>query len=248
LDLSDDASPFRVLLFDVWPEGILTRSFPCAHAPGYCLTDDGGSSVGCIDGLDATLVLATLVASTALVPVTAYVFSYTFLGHGMMIAPIALGFKLLVILGGSALFGIIGRRVVGIATIERLKDPINGFNILVLFVFVTAIMENVAAHFVANPLAMVGLSLLALTVFVALLGLTFLLFAWAGRERAFVLGMMVSQRNLGLMLAAAGRALPDMVWLYFALSQFPIYLSPQILKPLAQRLLKPSIDSRCNLA
>lgn len=165
-----------------------------------------------------------------------------------MIAPIALGFKLLVILSGSALFGIIARRVIGIATTERLKDPINGFNILVLFIFVAAIMENVAAHFVANPLAMVGLSSLAFTVFVALLGLTFFLFTWAGRERAFVLGMMVSQRNLGLMLAAAGGALPDMVWLYFALSQFPIYVSPQILKPLAQRLLKPSSDSRCNLA
>lgn len=199
-------------------------------------------------GLDATLVLVTLVASTALVPFTASVFSYAFIGHGMMISPLALGLRLLLILGGSAVVGIIARRVVGVATIERYKDPINGFNILVLFVFVAAIMENVAANFIANPLAMVGLSSLAFTVFIALLGITFLLFTWAGRERALVLGMMASQRNLGLMLAATGGALPDMVWLYFALSQLPIYLSPQLLKPLTRRLLKPSIDSRCDLA
>jgi hypothetical protein len=30
-----------------------------------------------------------------------------------------------------------------------------------------------------------------------------------------------------------------MTWLYFALSQFPIYLSPLLLKPIAQRLTAP---------
>jgi hypothetical protein len=46
---------------------------------------------------------------------------------------------------------------------------------------------------------------------------------------------MVSQRNMGLMLAALGGALPELTWLYFALSQFPIYLSPQMLKPFLRR-------------
>jgi hypothetical protein len=39
---------------------------------------------------------------------------------------------------------------------------------------------------------------------------------------------MVSQRNMGLMLAATGGLLPDVTWLYFALAQFPIYFSPYI--------------------
>jgi BASS family bile acid:Na+ symporter len=41
---------------------------------------------------------------------------------------------------------------------------------------------------------------------------------------------MVAQRNMGLMLAATEGALPGLTWLYFALCQFPIYLSPQMLK------------------
>jgi BASS family bile acid:Na+ symporter len=41
---------------------------------------------------------------------------------------------------------------------------------------------------------------------------------------------------MGLMLAAAGGAVPDLVWFYVALSQFPIYLSPQLLQPLARRV------------
>jgi hypothetical protein len=41
---------------------------------------------------------------------------------------------------------------------------------------------------------------------------------------------------MGLMVAATGGALPGLTWLYFALSQFPIYLSPQLLKPIVGRL------------
>jgi BASS family bile acid:Na+ symporter len=53
---------------------------------------------------------------------------------------------------------------------------------------------------------------------------------------AFVLGLMASQRNMGLMLAATGGALPDFTWLYFALAQFPVYLSPLLFSPLARRV------------
>jgi hypothetical protein len=38
-----------------------------------------------------------------------------------------------------------------------------------------------------------------------------------------------------LMLAATGGVLPDLVWLYFGLSQFPIYLAPQLFKVLVRR-------------
>jgi hypothetical protein len=61
-------------------------------------------------------------------------------------------------------------------------------------------------------------------------------FGRLGPERALALGLMVSQRNMGLMVAATDGVLPGLTWLYFALSQFPIYLSPQLLKPIARRL------------
>jgi BASS family bile acid:Na+ symporter len=57
-----------------------------------------------------------------------------------------------------------------------------------------------------------------------------------GYQRALALGLLVSQRNMGLMVAATDGALPGLTWLYFALSQFPIYLSPQLLKPMVGRL------------
>jgi hypothetical protein len=187
-------------------------------------------------GLDATLVLTTLVTATALTPVSAPLFAYAFIGPALTLSPLALGLKLFAILSGSLVVALIVRRFAGLAAIRRYNDQIDGMNILLVFFFVAAVMENVASRFWADPLAMIELTALAFAVTFAVLGLTALVFAATGRERAFVLGLMASQRNMGLMLAATGGALPDFTWLYFALAQFPVYLSPLMLTPLARRL------------
>ena len=106
-----------------------------------------------------------------------------------------------------------------------------------MLVFVSAVMGTVAGIFITSPMKAIGLTLLAFAVFFALLGLTTLIFRGLGRERALMIGLMVSQRNMGLMLAAADGVLPGLTWFYFALCQFPIYLSPQLLRPTARKLL-----------
>jgi hypothetical protein len=188
-------------------------------------------------GFDATLVLAALVTCTALVPLTAPLFILFFVGPILSMSPLILAVKLFAILFGAAFIGFSLRRFLGPAAIERQKDRINGINIIVLFVFVAAIMKDVGARVLFAPVPTMALSLLAFAAYFALLLLTVLVFLPAGRECAFALGFMVSQRNLGLMLAATGGALPDLTWLYFGVSQFPIYLSPQLLQPLARRIL-----------
>ena len=191
-------------------------------------------------GLDAMLVLVTLIASTALTPLTAPVFARLFIGPALTLSPPALGLKLLAILAGSALVALLLRRVMGQAFLERRKAQIDGVNVLILFVFVGAVMENVAAEAYAKPLLMLGLAALAFATVLAVLALTALAFAPAGAARGFALGLMASQRNMGLMLAVTAGHLPDRVWLYFALCQFPIYLLPQVLTPLARRLARDS--------
>jgi hypothetical protein len=189
-----------------------------------------------IMGLDATLVLTTLVTSTALTPLSASLFAYVFIGPALTLSPLALGLKLFAILAGSLLVALIIRRLAGLKTILRYNEQINGLNIFLVFIFVAAVMQDVAARFMAAPLQMIGLTALAFAVSFAVLGITALIFVRAGRERAFVLGLMTSQRNMGLMLAATGGALPNFTWLYFAVAQFPIYLSPLFLAALARRL------------
>jgi predicted Na+-dependent transporter len=195
-------------------------------------------------GLDATLVLCTMVGSTALLPFTAPVLADVFIGAGLTLSPLALGLKLFAILAGSAFVGLVVRRIAGPAAIERHKEKVDGANILVLLVFIAAIMESVAARFGTAPWTTIGIAALAFVVFFAVLGLTTLVFAYAGWERALTLGFMASQRNVGLMLAAAGGALPELTWLYFAFCYFPMYLSPLLLEPLAQRIVRRQGEKR----
>ena len=193
-------------------------------------------SLAALMGLDATLVLITLVTSTALVPLTAPIFAYLFFGNAPTLSPLGLGLKLALILAGSLLVAGIVRWSIGAAAIARHKLPIDGLNIVVLLVFVSAVMGNVAGNLFAHPARTLGLTALAFAVFFTLVGATALIFRSVGRERALALGLMVSQRNMGLMVAATEGVLPGTTWLYFALSQFPIYLSPQLLKPIVKRV------------
>lgn len=185
-------------------------------------------------GLDTTLVVITLVTSTALVPLTAPLFAYAFFGDELALSPLTVGLKLFMILTGALGVAAAIRWIAGAAAIARHKDAIDGVNILLMLVFVTAVMGSVAGSFLADPFMVVGLTLLVFAVFFGMLMLTTVVFRRIGKEHALALGLMVAQRNMGLMLAATDGLLPGLTWLYFALSQYPIYLSPQLLKPLAQ--------------
>ena len=187
-------------------------------------------------GLDSTLVLITLVTSTALIPMSAPLFAYAFFGAALTLSPLGLGLKLFAILAGSLFVAAVDPLDRRCAAIKRHKGVIDGINILILFVFVAAVMGTVAGSFWADPIRVIELTAFAFAVFFALLGVTVLIFRRCGHERAFALGLMVSQRNMGLMLAATDGVLPGATWLYFALSQFPVYLTPQLLKPIVRRL------------
>jgi predicted Na+-dependent transporter len=187
-------------------------------------------------GLDSTLALITLVTGTALVPLTAPLFAWMFFGTALTLSPLGLGVKLGLILAGSLSVALTIRWVFGISAIRRHREPIDGINIVILLVFVSAVMGSVAGDLWSDPLQVAGLTLLAFAIFFALVGATMLVFRRLGSERALALGLLVSQRNMGLMVAATGGALPGLTWLYFALSQFPIYLSPQLLKPIVGRM------------
>jgi hypothetical protein len=194
-------------------------------------------------GLDATLVLVTLVVTTISVPFTAALFALFYFGPETSLAPLGLGGQLALLLGGAAVTAAIIRRAAGYARIIGRASEIDGINILLLYVFSAAIMKNIAGEFFATPWLMIGLTALSFVIFFVMFTTTAISFWWAGRDSALSLSFMVSQRNMGLMLGATGGVLPDLTWVYFALAQFPIYLTPQILKPLMRRMRGVSGES-----
>ena len=186
-------------------------------------------------GLDVALTLATLVVCFALTPFSASFFNNVFLGS-VVISPYDLGFRLFLIIAGSAAAAFAVRKLAGRTFIEAQRERIDGLSVLAMFLFAVAAMDGVAGHFRADPLLVIKLTALAFALALGMIALTALIFLRAGRARALAIGIIAGNRNIGVMMAATGFAVPDLAWLYFGLAQFPIYLLPHLMKPLAQRL------------
>jgi BASS family bile acid:Na+ symporter len=196
-------------------------------------------AVAALLGLDAALTLAGLIISVAVAPVTAGLFTHTFLGTALA-SPAALGMRLALIIAGSALVAAAIRRLAGSAFIEAQKLRIDGLSVLLFMTFAIAAMDGVTAHLISDPRLVLELTLLAFALSLAMTALTTLVFWPAGRARAFAIGIMAGNRNIGLMLTATGFGLPEVAWLYFAVAQFPIYLLPHLMRPLARWATRPA--------
>lgn len=190
-------------------------------------------------GLEPALSLAVLIAGTVITPVAAAAFAALFFGAALTLSPLALGLRLLAMLGGAAILAAIVRRFAGEARVARQRELFDGLNVATMVVFAIGAMDGVTAHVLAQPLLGIGLVLLTFTITVGLGVVTALLFIRAGRTDAFALALAGGSRNMGLMLAAAAGAVPDLTWLYFAIAQLPIYLLPHLLRPIARRIARP---------
>jgi predicted Na+-dependent transporter len=191
-------------------------------------------------GLDVAFSLAALIVSTALSPLTTVAFGYLFLGSSQF-SPVELGLKLFFFFAGAGAVAYAIRRAAGSAWIDRQKEAIDGLNVIAVFVFAIAAMESVPRNVMADPIFALKLLGLIVLVTFALIGLSVLVFIRSGLDRGLVIGLLNGFRNMGLVMATLGASLPEMAWFYFAMSQFPIYIFPALLKPLAKRLrpIKP---------
>jgi BASS family bile acid:Na+ symporter len=187
-------------------------------------------------GLDAALSLTVLILGSALTPFTAPAFAEVFADGVLTLPPLALGSTLLLIMAGSALVAAVTRRLAGTAWVERQTERMDGANVVLLFVFAVAVMEEVGVQLVAGPLFVLAVLALAFAAALGLTALTTLVFLRASLKRAFALGLAAGHRNVAVLVAASGAAMPDLVWLYFGLAQFPVYTLPYLLSPLARRI------------
>ncbi|MEP7030263.1 MAG: Na+-dependent transporter [Pseudolabrys sp.] len=185
-------------------------------------------------GLDVAFSLAAMIVSNTLSPLTTVAFSYLFLGSSLF-SPIELGAKLFFFFAGAAVIAWAVRRFAGPVWIEKQKEAIDGLNVLAVFIFAIAAMEAVPRNVMADPVFALKLIVLIVIISSALIGLSVLVFWRAGLDRGMVIGMLAGFRNIGLVMATLGSTLPDLAWFYFAMVQFPIYLMPVILQPLARR-------------
>jgi hypothetical protein len=188
-------------------------------------------------GLNVAFSLATLIVCIVLSPVTTVALSFLFLGTSLF-SPLELGVKLFFFFAASGAIAYAIRHVAGQQWIDRQKEPIDGLNVIALFIFAIAAMEGVPRNVMADPLFALELLVLVFVLTFAMIGLTAVVFWRSGFERGLEIGLLAGFRNIGLVMATIGAALPDLAWFYFALVQFPIYLLPMVLQVVARRLAK----------
>jgi predicted Na+-dependent transporter len=201
----------------------------------------GSPALASLMGLDASLSFATLIVATAATPFTVPLLAAFLVGPGLEIPPLWLGIMLFAMLGGTAIIAYAIRRAMGAAWVARHRGPIDGLSVIALLVFAIGLMDDVAAHILARPLLVAGLTVFIFALTIVLTVATALIFHRAGRSSALALGLAVGSRNMGLMVAATGGAVPELTWLYFAVAQFPIYTLPYLLRPLVRRWVAPGI-------
>lgn len=195
-----------------------------------------GPAVAMMLRLDPTLVLAATILTTAISPLIAPPLVDLIAGSNVPLDRTVLMLRLVWLIFGAILLATVCRWLVGYKSIQRHGRSFDGFGVLMYFLFAIAAMDGVTAAAFAMP-GKVALFLgIAFGLAFAGFGLAYLLLSpfMSGPER-FTLGYGTAQRNMGLLIAALGTSVPPSTFLFFALAQFPIYMMPQIIKPLANR-------------
>jgi BASS family bile acid:Na+ symporter len=193
-------------------------------------------AVAMLLGLEPTLVMAAVLLTTALSPLVSPLLADVVAGTVVPLDTGVLIRRLVLLIGGAILAAGALRLVLGEARIRARRAEFDGLGVVMYFLFAVAAMDGVLAAAVADPGRVARFLGVAFALSVTGFAAAQLVLRTLPPADRFVLGYGTGQRNMGLLIAALGAATPDSTFLFFALAQFPIYLMPQIVKPLAGRL------------
>ena len=187
-------------------------------------------------GLDASVSLVVAVVSTLLVPFTAPPLALGLLGIDLAISLWALMGRLALIVGLPLLASLVIRRLVAAPTLGAWSGRIDGTVVLLLVMYGIGVMDGMQAMLLAEPAWVAGGIALAFLGNFGLNALTALAMLPAGRSVALAAGLLSGNRNMALYLAVLPAATEPGILLFFALCQFPLFLSPFLLRPVYDRL------------
>ena len=195
-------------------------------------------------GLDADLSLVATLAMVVLVPFTAPLIALQLLGIDLSLSTGAFMGRLLLVVGLPSLAALGLRRIIGRARLDEWGEAVDGALVWMVVLYGFAVMDGLGPRIAADP-AWVAEALGA--AFVANYGLNALttaVFARWGLPEAAAAGLMGGNRNMALFLAVLPATTDPRITLFFGLCQFPLFLSPVLLRPVYRRLLGPGTARR----
>ncbi len=199
-----------------------------------------GPAVAMMMNIEPTVLIAGTIITTTAAPFIAPPLAELVLGGPVPLDRTVLMVRMLGLIGGAIALALVLRRFAGYDRIKARKAELDGFGVVMYFLFAIAAMDGVTNAFINRP----GKAFLFLGVATAVAVMGFVLAFICLRPfmkggDVFLMGYGTGQRNMGALIAALGAATPETTFLFFALAQFPIYLMPQMIKPLARRFAVP---------
>ncbi len=187
-------------------------------------------------GLDGEISLVVAMVTTMLIPFTAPPLALGLMGIDLAISLTGLMARLALVVGLPLLLSIAIRRVVGEAALRRVGPAVDGAVVWLVVLYGFGVMDGMLAKLLADPAWIIGGLALAFAGNFGMNIATALAFAAAGKRLALAAGLLSGNRNMALYLAVLPAATDERILLFFALAQFPLFLSPFLLRPIYARL------------
>lgn len=187
-------------------------------------------------GLDPELTLLATLSTTFLVPLTAPPLIWALAGVDFSIGTGPFMGKLALIVGLPLALSLLLRRVVGTARLTPLGPAVDGAVVWLVVIYGIGVMDGLTARALADPAWVAQALAAAFAVDFGLNALTAGVFGWMGRRAACSAGLMSGNRNMALFLATLPAGADPRLALFFALCQFPLFMSPFLLRPVYQWL------------
>ena len=185
----------------------------------------GTTAVARMLGLDGAAPLVVTFLSMALAPVTVPLLADWF--GGLQINPLDLALRLALLIGGAEGVALVLRRRAA-TVLSKHGAVVDGVIVAALLIFALAAMAGVRAQIAGDPGAAVLCLALAFACNLALQAVGAFLLSGSLRERLTV-GLILGNRNVGLVWSALGAAASPRMALYFAATQLPIYTLPRLI-------------------
>jgi BASS family bile acid:Na+ symporter len=191
----------------------------------------GTAAVARMLGLDGAVPLVVTVLSMVLAPVTVPLLAGWF--GGLEISAIELALRLALLIGSAEGVAFLLRRHAA-AVLAAHGDMVDGVIVAALLVFAVATMAGIRAQIAVDlPAATLCVTLaFACNIALQVAGAALLLGSLAQR---LTVGLILGNRNVGLVWSALGAAASPRMTLYFAATQFPIYILPRLIETLISR-------------
>jgi predicted Na+-dependent transporter len=197
-------------------------------------------------GLDPELTLLATLAGLLVVPLSAPPLANLLIGVDLAISVPSFMTRLALVVGLPLGLSVVMRRAIGAARLAPHGPAIDGAVVWLVVLYGFGVMDGLTERLVADPAWVLHATAAAFAADFGLNVATTLGLAWMGWRAAAAAGLMSGNRNMALYLAVLPGAADPRLALFFALCQFPLFLSPFLLRPvyrLADRIGAPDADA-----